>query len=212
METMAWLVLSDDASQRWLLNKAEIIIGRRTPADVILAFPQISRQHARIEARPLGYFLTDLGSRNGTFVNGTSLAANTAHRLVGGDEIVFGGTLSFRFEDPDETTHAPALGRLQGVWINPETHAVWVDANPVEPPLSEAQFVLLNLLYRAQGSIVARDEIIAAVWHDVDVAGVSEEAVDGLIKRLRKKLRQNPSAPDYLQVIRGRGLRLIQPE
>lgn len=212
METIAWLLLSDDISQRWLLNKSEIIIGRRAPADVVLAFPQISRQHARIEARALGYFLTDLDSRNGTFVNGAPLAAHTAHRLVGGDEIVFGGVLSLQFEDPDETTHAPALGRLQGVWINPQTHAVWVDATPVEPPLSTAQFTLLNLLYRAQGGIITRAEIVDTVWHNVDATGVSEEAVDGLIKRLRKKLRPNTEAPDYLQVIRGRGLRLIQPE
>lgn len=212
METIAWLLLIDDPSQRWFLDKAETIIGRRAPADVILAFPQISRQHARIEKRELGYFLTDLGSRNGTFVNGTPLPAHNVRRLIGGDEIVFGGALSLRFEDPDETTRAPALGRLQGVWINPQTHAVWVDALPVKPPLSEAQFILLDLLYHAQGRIVTRDEIIAAVWHNVDSAGVSEEAVDGLIKRLRKKLRADSNTPDYLQVIRGRGLRLIHPE
>jgi len=210
MNPVAWLVLTENPTQRWLLDAPETIIGRHADTGITLPLPRISRRHARIARTETGFTLTDLGSTNGTFINGNPLPPNTAQRLTGGDEIVLGGSVSLRFEDPEETAQGPALGKLRGIWINPETHAVWVDALPVDPPLSAAQFTLLNLLYRTSG-IVSRAEIISAVWHNADPAGVREEEVDGLIKRLRQRLRQT-AKNDYIQVIRGRGLRLIHPE
>ena len=210
MTSIAWLILTENPAQRWRLDAPETIIGRHAGADITLPLPRLSRRHARITRTETGFTLTDLGSTNGTFINGNPLPPDTPHRLIGGDEIVLGGSVSLRFEDPEETAQGPALGKLRGVWINPETHAVWVDALPVDPPLSAAQFTLLNMLYHSTG-IVTRAEIIAAVWRDADPAGVSEEAVDGLIKRLRRRLRQT-AGRDYIQVVRGRGLRLLPPE
>jgi len=88
------------------------------------------------------------------------------------------------------------------------TRAVWVDARPVEPELSAAQFTLLALLYKRVGQVVSRDAIIRAVWPEADPAGVSEEAVDGLIKRLRARLRGAQPKHEYLEVLRGQGIRL----
>jgi len=203
----ARLILIPDPAQRWELTKTKTLIGRRPPADIIFPASRISRQHIRIERREFDYYLFDLGSKNGTFVNGQPVGAE-GHRLVGGDEIVLGGVVSLRFEDPDETMQGPRLGRLQGVWIDPDSGEVWVDALPVTPPLSAAQFTLLQLLYDANGGIVSRAQVIATVWPAANPSGVSEEAVDGLIKRLRRRLRQAQPQQDYLQVIRGRGLRL----
>ncbi len=202
-----WLTLITDPGQRWELNKAQTLIGRRPPADIVFPASRISRQHIRIERREFDYYLVDLGSKNGTFVNGQPVGAE-GHRLAGGDEIVLGGVVSLQFEDPDETMQGPRLGRLQGVWIDPDSGEVWIDSLPVAPPLSAAQFTLLQLLYDANGGIISRADIIAAVWPAADPSGVSEEAVDGLIKRLRQRLRQTQPQQDYLQVIRGRGLRL----
>ncbi len=206
-DKIAWLILIEDPGQRWPLEKTETIIGRRPPSDIVFPFSRISRRHARLERREFDYFLIDLGSRNGTFVNGQPVGAEGC-RLAGGDEIVLGGAVSLRFEDPDETMQGPRLGRLQGIWIDPDSNDVWVDSLLLSPPLSAAQFTLLRLLYRANGGIVSRADIIAAVWPSADPSGVSEEAVDGLIKRLRQRLRQTRPQQDYLQVVRGRGLRL----
>ncbi|MFQ5342784.1 MAG: FHA domain-containing protein [Anaerolineae bacterium] len=220
MSETAWLVgpRPDGRPGRWALDKDEYLIGRQAPADLVAPLPRVSRQHARISRREFGYYLIDLGSRNGTFVNGQPIGSEP-HRLHDGDEIVLGGAIMFRFYDPSETMEGPSLGRLTGVWIDEETHAVWVDAQLVEPPLSPAQFTLLALLYRSAGQVVSRPEIIATVWPDVDPSGVSTEAVNGLIKRLRKRLRETPihSEPDelprqeYIEVLRGHGLRLVQP-
>jgi pSer/pThr/pTyr-binding forkhead associated (FHA) protein len=50
----------------------------------------VSRRHARITRGRGGYFVTDLGSSNGTTVNGHSLAPNHAYRLRNGDQIQVG--------------------------------------------------------------------------------------------------------------------------
>lgn len=187
------------------------IIGRKAPADIILPSPRISRQHARIEVRDFGYYLVDLGSRNGSFVNGSPVET-AGTRLGGSAEIVLGGAVTLRFMDPDETAEGPKIGRLRGVWIDPTTSAVFIDTLPVQPALSPAQLTLLRLLYAHPNQIVSRDRIVATVWPDVDPSGVSGEAVDGLIKRLRKRLRDVQREPEYIDVVRGHGLRLIMPE
>ena len=193
----------------WVLENDHFVIGRYPPADLLINRDRISRQHAAIEYRDFGYFLRDLESRNGTFVNGRHLDT-TALRLTDGDEIVFGGVASFRFFDPEETTHGPRLGRLKGIWIDEKLTAVWVDAHLVDPPLSPTQFALLSLLYQHMGQIVSRAEIVTAVYPEADPDGISNEAIDGLIKRLRKRLRQANSNQAYIEVVRGHGVRLTQ--
>ena len=71
-------------------------LGRAADADVALPSVQVSRHHARIDVRPAQTLLTDLGSSNGTFVNGTRLRGTTPlHRgdvvTIGPYELVFTG-------------------------------------------------------------------------------------------------------------------------
>lgn len=209
----AWLQRTDSDSKDaiWKLDKTEFFIGRSAPSDLIIDSERISRQHGQIKVTATGvHYLQDLNSQNGTFVNGR-LLDQIPHQLNDGDEIVFGGVAAFRFFDPNETRKGPRIGRLQGVWIDEAVQTVWVDARLVDPPLSPAQFTLLETLYQRADQIVSRDEIITAVWPDVDPSGVSKEAIDGLIKRLRQRLRQTQPKKEYIQVIRGHGLRLNRP-
>jgi pSer/pThr/pTyr-binding forkhead associated (FHA) protein len=64
-------------------------IGRGEPNDVDLPSRHVSRQHAQIHASRNTYFITDLGSKNGTFVNGRRLQ-NRSVRLKSGDRLRFG--------------------------------------------------------------------------------------------------------------------------
>lgn len=50
----------------------------------------VSRQHARLHAGPAGLLVTDLGSTNGTQVNGRRLVPNEAAHLASGDELCLG--------------------------------------------------------------------------------------------------------------------------
>ncbi len=213
MSNIAWLTgtQADGQAGRWLLEKEKYVIGRREPADLVLPFRRISRQHASIHQDHLGYYIIDLNSRNGTFINGEAIGS-TPHRLTSGDNLVFGGVATLHFNDPDETTEGPRLGRLHGIWIDYSARQVWVDARLVKPSLSTAQLTLLTLLYEQAGNMVSRTQIIAAVWPDVDPSGVSGEAVDGLIKRMRKRLRKAQPEHEYVKVVRGHGLMLVQPD
>ena len=59
------------AGQRWLVDSDVVIIGREVGlADLLLPERQVSRRHARIERTPGGFVISDLESKNGTFLNG----------------------------------------------------------------------------------------------------------------------------------------------
>ena len=63
------------------------MIGRLPECAVALSDPQVSRHHAEVRPDHDGYRVVDLGSTNGTLVNGTRVAE---HALRDGDEIVVG--------------------------------------------------------------------------------------------------------------------------
>lgn len=69
----------------------ETVIGRSSAADVILEDPAASHRHARIFTQGSHYFLEDLGSTNGTFVEDTKIAKSV--RLKSDDKIRIGHTI-----------------------------------------------------------------------------------------------------------------------
>src|SRR4051795_1490271 len=85
----------------------ELVIGRTASVEGRLADdPEISRQHARVMRSGEGYVIEDLGSMNGTFVNGNRLQA--PHQLAQGDQIEVGGTrLLAHLEQQLEATPTP---------------------------------------------------------------------------------------------------------
>jgi FHA domain len=54
----------------WSGNQEELLVGRHSACDVVLLNPSVSRQHARLIFRAGGWVVQDLGSTNGTFLNG----------------------------------------------------------------------------------------------------------------------------------------------
>lgn len=77
--------------------------------------------------------------------------------------------------------------------------------------LSPQEYRLLKFLIENQKRVVDRQEIIQAVWPDAQVLeGISDEAIDQMIFRLRKKIEDEPNSPKYLITIKGRGLRFEQ--
>ena len=73
------------------LSEGMTMIGRAPLNDIVLEEPGVSRQHAGIRGDSEGYWLADLGSRNGTFVNGKPVGADPI-RLRNFDRIELGGT------------------------------------------------------------------------------------------------------------------------
>jgi len=85
---------------------------------------------------------------------------------------------------------------------------VWVRGRELTPPLSPSQFRLLELLYEAAGRVVSREEIARYVWPDAYEEGVTEQAIDALVHRLRERLAAVDPDTHYIVTVRGHGFRL----
>ncbi len=72
------------------LREGTMLMGRALDNDIVVEEPNVSRQHAGIRSYANGYWIEDLGSRNGTFVNGDPLAGE-GRRLRDMDRIELGG-------------------------------------------------------------------------------------------------------------------------
>ncbi len=83
--------------QRFTFTRS-VILGRGQQCDVVLPEASVSRRHAQISVSDERCFLADLGSGNGTFLNGEALAKPAP--LVSGDEVRI-GTAVFEFRDGD---------------------------------------------------------------------------------------------------------------
>ena len=82
---MLLMVEGPSPGRRIFMEKQHLIIGRDERCDLVVAERQVSRQHATITLEGEGYVVRDLGSKNGTFVNGREL--DGPHLLQDGDEI-----------------------------------------------------------------------------------------------------------------------------
>jgi hypothetical protein len=72
------------------MEKAELILGRSEENDVSLSDPDVSRQHARLERTAAGWQVVDMGSTNGTFVEGTKLLPGVPEVLSSGQTLRIG--------------------------------------------------------------------------------------------------------------------------
>lgn len=73
-------------------TRAAIVVGRSPDCDLVLPGDEVrvSRQHIRIERREAGYLLVDLGSRNGTLLNGQTIEPSSTHPLNETDVVKMG--------------------------------------------------------------------------------------------------------------------------
>lgn len=93
--------------QEFPLDAGNFIAGRSTEADLVLADDAVSRKHARFFATRGRFWVRDLGSRNGTVVNGRSVDVQC---LRPGDRLAIGSSLA-KIETREQ---APGGGRLAG--------------------------------------------------------------------------------------------------
>jgi len=74
------------------LRTDSLVVGRALDADLTLSDPFLSRRHSRFFRTGADLFVEDLGSRNGTFVNGEPVDGTM--RLRRGDRVQFGQTVA----------------------------------------------------------------------------------------------------------------------
>ncbi|WP_440059910.1 FHA domain-containing protein [Thermogladius sp. 4427co] len=77
----------------WELKPGEYVIGRAPSCDVIILDPTVSRIHARIFYSNGEWFIEDLGSTNGTIVDGLEARSGSPVKIKNGSKIVMGKTI-----------------------------------------------------------------------------------------------------------------------
>lgn len=182
-----------------------VTIGRSPDCDIVLDDRQVSRLHARVVWRADHYELEDMGSKNGTHLNGRDVFS--PQPLRDGDEIQIALRYKLAFVDAGAT--APLLFEApaeRGLRLDAVAHQVYVDGKLLEPTLSAQQYRLLELLSSTPG-VVVRDDIVRAVWPDAAEGGVSEQSIDALVRRLRERLAELDSEHQYIVTMRGHGFR-----
>lgn len=204
--------------QRWVVRDG-MTIGRDDDCDLVIPDRQVSRYHARFEIHSDQTLLYDLSSKNGTYRNGKRVEEPIS--LQDGDVIQIALVQYFVYLSSDSTVplgsdFQPADVELvesgsHRLVLDKLSRRVWIDQQEVLPPLSVPQFRLLEALYDSQGTVVSRQDLVLAVWGDKEAVGVSEQALDALVRRLRDRLAVLDPNHIYLVTVRGYGLRLDNP-
>ena len=193
--------------ERWTIEVDEFMIGRGSDCQIILPERQVSRYHAKITSEQGVYILHDLGSKNGTHLNGARVQGST--QLRDGDEIQIALRVKLLFIGTDATipltVEEPST--VGNMTLDKAQRAVKIQEKELIPPLSLAQFRLLEALFDAKGAVVDRDAIVDVVWPGTDGIGVTEQAIDALVRRLRDRLAELDGY-EYVVTIRGHGFRL----
>jgi DNA-binding winged helix-turn-helix (wHTH) protein len=200
---------------RWSLSD-EIVIGRTGACDISISNQQVSREHARVFLTEQGPFLEDLGSKNGTFHNGRPVTDIIA--LEEGDVIQIALAQEFIFFGQDATVplspedfESSVISYFRRIRLEETSRRVWILNRELRPALSILQFKLLSLLSESKGRITTRAEVINAVWGTQESVGVSDQALDALVRRLRERIAEIDPNYEYILTVRGQGFRFDNP-
>lgn len=147
------------------LEKAELFVGRDLNNDIVINDPEVSRRHARLFLQGNSYVLEDLGSTNGTFINGQRLAS--PYPLQHGEMITFGERINVLFDldvVDEDATRVSSTGRpaevpyqppipppsQQQVYTPPPTYtAPLPNRAPAPPPAPEPEYYAGQVPYQA---------------------------------------------------------------
>lgn len=201
--------------QRWMVRDS-LVVGRDVGCEIMIPSRQVSRNHARLVDTEGGTSIEDLGSKNGTHLNGDTLSEIAI--LKDGDVIQIAFAQQFIFLSSDATMPLE-MGEMEAMAPIPEgllrleksSRKVWIGEQELLPPLSASQFQLLEILYDNQERVISRKDIIAEIWGADNAVDVSEQALDALVRRLRDRLAAVEPSHPFIVTIRGHGLRLDNP-
>lgn len=121
------ITTSGEEHERVVSLRGPVRIGRHPSQDVQVLDRMVSKSHARVEAGDGGWYLTDLESRNGTFLNHRLIAEPTL--LKHGDQILLGASV-LRFEDEARTTDTAQHVRIESTEEMPVSLHREFDSDP----------------------------------------------------------------------------------
>jgi pSer/pThr/pTyr-binding forkhead associated (FHA) protein len=198
--------------RRWPITAEGVTVGRDETCTIVISDRQISRLHFRVFRKDQLTFIEDLKSKNGTWVNGNPIQRE--HELQDGDLIQIAFSLQMIYLASESTMplqfdgSLPQKGRIR---LDSASHSVFLADREVQPPLSVHQYRFMELLFLRGGGMVTRNDIIEHVWPGEDTTGITDQAIDALVRRLRERLKEVDAEHEYILTIRGHGFRLHNP-
>jgi sigma-B regulation protein RsbU (phosphoserine phosphatase) len=140
----------DGSRERFALAKERVTIGRSRDSDIFLPDQWLSRHHAEILRKDVNFFLHDLGSKNGTLLNGEPVSGD--RRLRHGDVITLGEhVLTFSSDDAEEDSAPP-----EGTRIFSARELSDIKTKPsIDPEELQKQNRVLEVLSQAARSLLA---------------------------------------------------------
>jgi predicted component of type VI protein secretion system len=129
------VVLGRKPVQVYNLDQTRVRIGREAGVDVVIDNPGVSRLHAELRKEGDGWTVTDMGSANGTFLNGKRIAATEL--IKAGDEIGL-GKFSLLFEKALAPAAATSAHRHVAPADAAETGTMHIKAHEVTQLLNDA--------------------------------------------------------------------------
>lgn len=196
--------------QRWFLSKP-LLVGREATCEIVVSDRMVSRFHARITPTLKGVILEDLESKNGTHCNGNLVEGQIL--LQDGDMVQIALAQQFLFLTSDATVpldeEDARVGRLR---LDIRSRQVWINDELIDPPLSALQFHVLQILFENESQVVDRQHLISKAWGEEEAVGVSDQALDALLRRLRDRISAIDQVHTYIITIRGHGIKLENPQ
>ena len=188
------------------LEGQSFTIGVAPDVDILFEAQYVSRRHICIDRIGDNYYVRDLGSTNGSSVNGKELGPD-AIALQNGDVVeLASGEVKIEFRSDGTIYLAP-----KGIEINHDSREVIVNNKILRPMLSTKLFDILEVLDIYQGKACSKEELASAGWPERELGEVSDQEIEQSIRRLRKRVEPDPSDPRYIITIRGYGYRLDNP-
>ena len=193
------------------INASSVIAGNSDAVDIKLENRFVSRRHFQVRFDSDVFYISDLGSTNGTYLNGNKLNPNEDHILRDGDMIGLGvDEVILIFSGPVGTVRIDTAviarasrGDDGDLVVDSSSRDVWVRDKKL-PSLPRKEFDILECLFQNRGQAVSRDDIAAAGWPERP-DDVPNADIDQYIRRLRRKIEENPSKPEIILTRHGYG-------
>jgi len=126
------------------IENEEAIVGRDLANDIVISDPEVSRRHARFYIRDENVFVEDMGSTNGTFLNGERISS--PQQLRNGDVVTLGESVVLVFEKiteepadtvavpPEEATDSPIADAFPDEGLPPPPPQPHFEPETYQPP------------------------------------------------------------------------------
>jgi pSer/pThr/pTyr-binding forkhead associated (FHA) protein len=193
--------LTDPNGHEHHLTSPAAIIGRAVECDIVIASKSVSREHTRIRREGRRWFVDDLGSTNGTYLNDERVSGSLV--IMDGDSLKV-GEVAFTFHDPETTKRENPIPDLEV-----DTSAGVVRVNRKAVALSPKEYLLMAYLYERRGQVCSKDDIGHAVWPEYTAGGIFDYQIENLVRRLRTRIELDPANPQLLMTVRGLGYKLM---